>query len=153
MKKQNFILWTGGERVLDRQCQRNLRGLPSFPDPVPLSRTARIEYHWGLTQFDIFVTACSLRTTAWGKKEITWLQCKGVQTMNVHPDKPASLIMVLIPAHFITSIRPDTSYHILNSRRSDDIGVFPPNKSKPAAALPLEEIERVLMELRTTERN
>jgi len=61
--------------------------------------------------------------------------------------------MVLIPAHFVTSIKTGFSYHIQTRRQSDDLGVFPPNQPTPANALPLSEIERVLLELQTTERN
>ncbi|HEY7313504.1 MAG TPA: hypothetical protein VH643_29405 [Gemmataceae bacterium] len=153
MKKQHICLWTGGQNHIAGQCQRMAESLPDFPDPVPLAQTALIEYQWGKTHFDIFVTACSLRNATWGDEEMTWLHCKGHQTSHINPAGATSQMMVLIPAHFVTSIKTGTSYRIANLRHTDDLGVFPPNQPTPADALPLVEVERVLMELQTTERN
>jgi hypothetical protein len=153
MKRQHVLVWTGGSDRLTKQCQPMANALPDFPDPVPLSQTALIEYQWGKTHFDIFVTACSLRNAAWGDEVMPWLHCKGMQTSHINPKGPTSQIMVLIPAHFVTSIKTGTSYRIVNPRQCDDLGVFPPNQPTPVDALPLAEVERVLMELQTTERN
>ena len=127
--------------------------LPFLPAPTPLHHAAMIEYQWGVMKFEIVATACSLRTTAWGDEQVTWLHCIAKQTAKIKPDEPTSFIAALIPVHYVTSIQPGPTFRIARSRRCDDVGVFPPNQLTPADALPLAEVERVITELLAPERN
>lgn len=153
MKKQHIFVWTGGEAVIGQHCQPLADTLPDFPDPIPLHRTAHLEYKWGATKFEILATACSLRLTEWDGEPLTWLHCKAVQTEAVKPDESVRLIGVLIPASYVVTIKPGPTFRINRARHSDDLGVFPPIHSTPEDALPLEVIERVIAELLTPERN
>jgi hypothetical protein len=153
MKKQRICLWTGGEASIGAACQSLANTLPEFPDPLPLYRTAYIEYRWGATKFEIVATACSPRITSWGDEQMTWLHCKAMQTAAIKPDETTSLMNVLIPAHYITTIKPGPTFRLHRSRHCEDIGVFPPIQPTPADAVPLEEIERVIAELLAPERN
>ena len=127
--------------------------LPLLPAPVPLRRAAHIEYRWGDTSFEIFATACSLRTTMWGSEQMTWLHCKAMTIAEIEPDQPTGLMNVLIPAHYVTGIKPGPTFRLGRSRKGNDLGVFPPNRPAPAEALPLAEVERLLTGLLAPERN
>ena len=153
MKRHHFIIWTGGRFQPSKECQQMVDALPLLPPAVPLWRAALIHYQWGDAQFEIVATACSLRTTPWGSDEMIWLQCKAMQTAAIKPDPDTGLINVLIPAHYVTGIAPGPTFQIARSGKSDDVGVFPPSQPAPENALPLEEVERVLAELLTPERN
>jgi hypothetical protein len=153
MKRQRVMFWTGGHPDGARGCEGMADALPDLPDPVPLHRAALIEYLWGETRFEIVASACSVRTTPWLRGQMTWLHCKAMQTAAVKPEEPTGLMNVLIPAHYVTAIGPGPTFRIARGRRSDDIGVFPPNQPTPANVLPLEEIERALAELLASERN
>ncbi len=153
MKRQRFITWTGGQLRGSKESQRLAEALPYLPPPAPLFRTALVEYDWGHTSFQIVATACSVRVTPWGSEEMTWLHCKAMQTMMINAEEPIGLMSVLIPAHYVTRIEPGPDYRIVRTRQGEDIGVFPPNQLPPASAVPLAQIERVLAELLTPERN
>lgn len=153
MKRQRFITWTGGQRRGSQESQRLAEALPYLPPPAPLFRAALIEYQWGAAKFEIVSTACSVRATPWGSEEMIWLHCKAMQTVMIQAEQPTGLMSVLIPAHYVTGIQPGPAYRIVNTRRGQDIGIFPPNQVTPASAVPLAQIERALAELRTPERN
>ena len=104
-------------------------------------------------EFTALATACSLRTTAWGDGEVTWLHCAARETADVRPDQPVGLLSLLIPAAYVTSIGEGPPFHLKRGRGSDKLGVFPPNQPTPAGALPLAEVERALAELLLVERN
>ena len=153
MNQPHIFVWTGGQPVDPQRDRHAADGIPAFPDPAPLRRAALIEYFWGQARFEIVASACSVRTAPWGGEPVTWLHCKAKQTATLTPDEPTDLMTVLIPAHYVTGIGPGPTFRIAQSRHSDDLGVFPPNQPTPAAALPLEEVERVLTDLLTPERN
>jgi hypothetical protein len=154
MKRQKVFLWTGGQPDGARGCEGRVDTLPDLPAPTPLRRSAIIEYRWGEAKFECAATACSLRTTPWGNEQVTWLHCKAMQTEAITPDEPTGLMTVLFPAQYVTAVRPGPTFHIGQSRKSeDDIGVFPPNQPVPAGALPLAEVDRLVTELLTPERN
>jgi hypothetical protein len=153
MKRQHVSFWTGGHPDGARGCEGMAEALPDLLDPGPLHRSALIEYYWGETRFEIVAAACSVRTTPWQRGQMTWLHCKAMQTSAVKPDEPTGMMMVLIPAHYVTAIGPGPTFRIARRRRSDDVGVFPPTQPPPLNALPLPEVERVLAELLTSERN
>jgi hypothetical protein len=154
VKRQTVFLWTGGHPEGAKGCEGLADTLPDFPRPAPLRRSALIEYHWGEMKFEIVAAACSVRTTAWGAGQVTWLHCKARQTTATEPDEFVGLMTVLFPAAYVTRIQPGPTFRLGVSRKSeDDIGVFPPNQPAPVGALPLSEVERVLTELLAPERN
>lgn len=153
MAGQRVFVWTGGRPRGAEGCQQLAEALPSLPPPLPLRRAAHIEYHWGETKFDIWATACSVRTTAWGSEQMTWLHCTAMNAAQITPEEPTDLMTVLIPAHYVIGIRPGPTFRLTRSRRSGDLGVFPPNQSAPAESLPLAEVERILEGLLAPERN
>jgi hypothetical protein len=153
MKRQLVCIWTGGKPDSAKGCEMLAKALPDLPDPDPLCRAALIDFHWGNTHFEIVATACSIRCIAWGSKELTWLHCKAMRTAEIKADEKTSLIAVLIPAHYVTRIRPGPTFRIGRSRKSQDLGLFPPNKPAPVDAVPLAEVERVITELLAPERN
>ena len=153
MKRPHIFVWTGGHPVDPERDRHMADGIPAFPAPDPLRRAALIEYFWGEARFEIVASACSVRTAPWGSEPVTWLHCKAKQTAAMTPGEATTLMTVLIPAHYVTGIGPGPTFRIGHSGPSDDLGVFPPNQPAPAAALPLAEVERVLTDLLTPERN
>jgi hypothetical protein len=155
MKRQRVLLWTGPKKETSAECQRLADTLPDLPEPHPLRRSALIEYYWGSVKFEIVASACSLRQTAWGSEQVTWLHCKAIPTAEIKPEEETALLNVLIPAHYVTAIQPGQTFRPGRRKKSanGDIGVFPPNQPTPEDALPLEEIESVVAELLTPERN
>ena len=152
MNKQRANIWKG-KQPLPEGCKEMADALPLLPDPAPLRRAAQIEYHWGDTKFTVWAVACSLRVTAWGGEQMTWLHCKAWETAGIKPDVPTGVISVLIPAHYVTAIKPGPTFRLGGRRSSDELGVFPPHHPAPAHALPLSEVERLVEELLTPERN
>lgn len=156
MKRQRVLVWTGGRPtdLVAEEIGRRTASLPDFPAPDPLRCGAIIIYQWGETTFEIAATACSVRVTPWGAAPMTWLQCKARQTREITPGEPIGMMMVLVPAHYVTAIQPGPPFHITPNRQpSDDIGVFPPTHPAPANALPLEQVEAALAELLSPELN
>jgi hypothetical protein len=154
MKQQKIFVWTGGQPARDGEASRaNAEALLPLPEPTPLRKAALIKYRWGAAEFTILASACSLRTTAWGGGQMTWLHCKAQQVEAVRPDEPTGLMTALIPAPYVTSVGPGPTFHLTRGSGNEDIGVFPPNQPAPAGALPLAEVERALAELLLVERN
>jgi hypothetical protein len=151
MKQPRVTVWTGGQPEASEGCFQLAEALPALPPPAPLRRSALVEFSWGAQQFQFLAVACSVRTTPWGGESVAWVHCKGQQTAIMRLDEPTELIDVLIPAHYVTALEPNTTFQILRSRPSDGpaMGVFPPNQPAPAAALPLAQIERVIADLRS----
>ncbi len=147
VKRQTIFLWTGGRPESAKGSQEKADALPLFPAPAALHRTALIEYHWGETRFEILATACSVRITRWGNEQMTWLHCKARPIADIQFGKPIGLMTVLFPAHYVTGIGPGPTFQAARSQLSRDLGVFPPNQPPPEDALPLWEIERVIVEL------
>jgi hypothetical protein len=153
MKEQQVFIWTGGQPRSAGGCLQLAEAIPLLPPPAPLRRAAHITYHWGEAKFDIWATACSVRTTAWGSGQVTWLHCKAMNTAEIKPEEPTNLMTALIPAHYVTGIRPGPTFRLNRSGRSPDLGVFPPNQVAPADSLPLAEVDRILTGLLEPERN
>jgi hypothetical protein len=149
---QRVFVWTGGQPADEGQRQL-AEALPVLPPPAPLQRAAHIEYRWAATQFAIWATACTVRTTAWGSEQMTWLHCKAMNVAEITPDEPTNLKAVLIPARYVTSIRPGPTFQLSRRQRSGDLGVFPPNQPAPAGSVPLAEIKALLAWLVAAERN
>ncbi len=151
MKQQRVTVWTGGQPEASEGCLQLAEALPALPAPAPLRRSALVEFSWGAYQFQFLAAACSVRTALWGGESVAWVHCKGQQTAVMRLDEPTVLFEVLIPAHYVTALEPNTTFQILRSRPPDGpvLGVFPPNHPTPAAALPLEEIKRVVADLRS----
>jgi hypothetical protein len=126
-----------------------------LPEPDPLRRAATVRYQWGEQKFEIWCTACSLRTLPWEEtgEDMAWLHCKARPIVEIDPDSPVGLMNVLIPAHYVTGIQPGPTFRLGRTGRAENIGIFPPNQPTPADRLPLEEIERVLVDLLQPGRN
>jgi hypothetical protein len=127
----------------------------SLPPPTPLRRGLLIHYQWGEQKFEIAATAASIRTAFWEEagRDVTWLHCKATQTTAIQQDGSCSLINVLIPAEYVTRAEAGPTFRISQSKPSGDLGIFPPNQSPPADAMPLEELERVIAGLVDTSLN
>jgi hypothetical protein len=127
----------------------------SLPPPTPLRQGLRIDYQWGAQKFEIVGTAASIRTAFWQEagRDVTWLHCKAIQTMNIKPDGAGSVMNVLIPAHYVTDAAPGPSFRLSRSKVSHDLGVFPPNQPTPPNTVPLVELERVIASLVDVELN
>jgi hypothetical protein len=121
----------------------------SLPAPAPLRRAALLRYQWGEQHFEVLCSACSVRVLRWPQtgERLTWLHCKAIPTRELNPEGPTGLMNVLIPAHYVTGIEPGPTFQLKRAGPSRDIGIFPPNQPTPEKAVPLEEIERVLLEL------
>jgi hypothetical protein len=135
------------------ECHRLAEKIPELPAPDPLQSAVVIEFHWGASRFEIFSSACSLRNIPWGVEEMTWLHCKAMRTAEVQFDEPTGMMNVLIPALYVTSIKPGPTFKLTRSDKINDIGLFPPNQSAPLNPVPLEEIERIIARLLNVERN
>ncbi len=145
--KQTFTIWTGGRPESVREIQEKAKALPLLPAPAPLWCLAIIEYQWGDSRFEVLATACSVRITPWGRGQMTWLHCKARPTAEVRVGEPFSTYTVLIPAHYVTAIEPGPVFQASEGRRPEVLGLFPPNQPPPLNALPLEEVERVIVEV------
>src|SRR5436305_6299410 len=106
MTQPRYFIWTGGRPDDTTDVQERCDELPQLADPTPLRRAALIEYRWGSTNFDITATACSVRVTAWGDEQMTWLHCKAMTTASIKPEGQTGVMCVLIPAHYVTAIKP-----------------------------------------------
>ena len=148
MKRQRILLWTGGHPDGAKGCEGKTDTLPYLLAPAPLRCSVIIEYQWGPAKFEVVAGACSVRSTPWGSEQMTWLHCKAAQTTKIRFDEPVGLMTILFPAHYVTGIRLGPAFHPGRRRPyEDDIGVFPPNQSAPADALPLADIERFIAQL------
>jgi hypothetical protein len=143
MNRHRFFIWTGGGPGGPEDGQR-AEAIPLLPVPDPLPRAALITYWWGKARFEFVATACTVRTTPWGAGQMTWLHCKGAQPAAIKPDAPTGEMVFLIPAQYVTGVKPGPTYQITDRHPTDDIGLFPPSHPAPPHALPLPEIERAL---------
>jgi hypothetical protein len=147
-RQQKIFLWTGGRPETAKGSQEKADALPYLPAPAALHRTALIEYSWGETRFEILATACSVRITAWGDEQMTWLHCKARPIAEIKSGEAVGLITVIFPAQYVTAIQPGPPFQqATQGEPSGDLGVFPPNQPPPEDALALWEIERVIVEL------
>ena len=121
-----------------------------LPDPVDLTRVAFLEYQWGEQSFELACSACSVRTEIWedSGEPIVWVHCKGSQIFNGQlPDGKATSRKFLIPANYVTSLKPGPVFKVSKRRGSPDIGIFPPTQPVPEGQMLLSEIEKVIAEL------
>ena len=81
------------------------------------------------------------------------MQCKGMNLAGLDLENPVGLITVVIPAHYVTSIKPGPTFRIKRSSRKGDTAIFPANQPTPANRLSLPEIEHAIADLMTVERN
>lgn len=141
--QQQICIWTGGgpDSPDDR---RRASAVEPLPDLEPLPRSAVIAFWWGMARFEFAVIACSIRTTSWGAGRMTWLHCKGVQVTDDMPDGSISTMALLIPAQYVTGVRPGPGFTLAARGTADTIGLYPPSKPAPPHAIPLSEIERAL---------
>ena len=126
-----------------------------LPEPDLLKQAALIDYEWGDQKFEIICTACSLRTLPWEEtgEELAWLHCKAMRTAELNPDGPTGMMNVLIPAHYVTRIRPGPTFRLKRSGKPRDIGIFPPNQPTPSNHLSLAAIDEAIAELLRPDRN
>lgn len=84
MQERQFCIWTGGG-PFDPEDGRRAEAIPPLPAPAPLPRAAVISYWWGKVAFEMAAVACSVRTTPWGARKMTWLHCKASQVTGACP--------------------------------------------------------------------
>lgn len=125
----------------------------TLPDPTPLRRTAIIHFVWGSQEFDVVCTACSIcqALDSHSGKEIAWLQCKGFQGGAVNPIGNVATQRYLVPAHYVTNIAYGGRFRIVEQKKSEDLGVFPPIHPSPATALSLDKIRELIASLQVQE--
>jgi hypothetical protein len=140
---QHFKIWTGGGPGAPEDG-RWASAIAPLPDPEPLPRAALITHWWGMARFESAVVACSIRTTPWGVGLMTWLHCKGVPVTGDVPDGSVTTMALLIPAHYVTGVRPGPGFTIAARGAAGTIGLFPPSQPAPPHAIPLSEVERAL---------
>jgi hypothetical protein len=154
MAEQHIFFWSGGQPPPQPEDTKPLvEAVPLMPPPVPLRRAAHIRFQWGETIFDVWATACSVRTAPWGSAEVDWLHCKGMHVPEVKPDEPTNLVTVLIPSDYVIGIGPGPTFRLGRTQPSADWAIFPRNRPTPAARLVLADIERQLAALLAPERN
>ena len=126
-----------------------------LPEPTPLRRAAVICYQWGEQKFEIWSTACSIRSVPWEKtgELMTWLHCKARPVAEIAPEDDTELMTVLIPAHYVTCIHAGPTFRLGRTGKTKSLGIFPPIHAAPTNRLPLPEIERVLTDLLDPGRN
>lgn len=144
--RQQFTIWTAGG-PWDPEIGRRAAAIDPLPAPEPLPQAALVTHWWGKVRFEFVVVACSIRTTAWADGPMTWLDYKGTQVTGGRIDGPVASRRLLVPAGYVTGIRPGPSFAITARGPGGLIGLYPPNQPAPPHALPLAEIERLLAEL------
>jgi hypothetical protein len=126
-----------------------------LPPPTPLRRAAVLVFRWGEQVHECYCTACSVRVLDWEEtgEEITWLHFKGMRIAEIKPEGATGMMNLLVPAHYVISIKPGPTFTLTSSKPSTDIGVFPPNQPTPPDRMDLEEIARVVEDLVSPELN
>lgn len=99
-----------------------------LPEPEMLPRSIVVEYSWGTSRFEVICTACSIRMLEWpdSGEMVSWLHCKACPTDKLKSGSGIKMMVVAIPAQYITSIRPGPRFRIGARSRTEDVGVFPP---------------------------
>ncbi len=138
---QHVLIWTGGQPG-DPEDGRLAEAIPLLPDPEPLPRAALVTHWWGQARFQTAVYACSIHTTPWGNREMTWLHIKGKQMTDGVIDGSAPTMNLLVPTQYITGVRPGPDYKLASRGPAGAVGLFPPSQPAPPHVLPLSEIER-----------
>lgn len=101
-----------------------------LPEPRSLKQTAIVKYQYGDEAFEVFCSACSVRTELWeetGEME-TWLHLKGRQAFREQVVSGTGTIALLVPTKYITSIESGPEFQRSKKRTSIDIGLFVPDK-------------------------
>lgn len=140
---EEFTIWTGGG-PWDPEIGRRAAAIAPLPDLEPLPRAAHLIFWWGRVRFHSLIVACTVRNTPWGDGQMTWLDFKGTQVTDGMPEGPAKSMRLLIPALYVTDIRPGPTYTATSRHNGRPIGLYPPSHPAPPHALPLAEVERRL---------
>lgn len=140
---QQFSIWTGGQAA-DPENGRRAAAIDPLPAPAPLPRCALVTFWWGRTRLEFAVVACTIRATSWGAERMTWLHCKGTQVTANVPEGAVGTMAILVPAHYVTGVRPGPGFTITERHAGGTSGLFPPSRPAPPHAMPLPEIERAL---------
>jgi hypothetical protein len=121
----------------------------SLPPPTPLRRALVVHFEWGPQKFEIVAIACAIRITPFEQtgEEVTWLQCKAVQRQLIKPDGTGEMMNLLIPANYVTHAEPGATFRLTVSRRSGDIGIFPPIHPAPEGRISLEQLAETITAL------
>ena len=114
-------------------------------EPPNLKRSAIVEYTWRAEQFRLVLSAAEVRDEPWETGDIvSWLYCKGFQIhSNVSDLSGAKNTMTfLIPAAYVTSIENGPTFRIQKTKKTEDIGVFPPIHPAPPNALSIQVVKQ-----------
>lgn len=122
----------------------------TLPPPTPLRRTAVVSFVWDGKPFHFVCTACSLRREpdpdSCGEP-IDWLHVHGVQGggyAKANPSGSYSATTYLIPAKYVMRITYGGRYRIVETKKSGDLGLFPPIHPAPDAAMTLGQIQDII---------
>ena len=113
------------------------------PGPVDLTRTYLMHHAFRRDLADFMAAVAATPPD----EPVTWLHCTAMRTAEVNWDGPTRMMNVLIPAHYVTGIKPGPPFQLgrRDFQGSGSVGVFPPIHPPPDGALPLEEIEQTIV--------
>lgn len=116
-----------------------------LPEPCDLKQVAIVKYEWGDQHFEIFCSACSIRTEEWEDtgELVTWLHIKGHQAFRGQiADRPG--VRMLVPTRYVTSMTPGPNFQRARKRTGIDVGLFAPDKPPAEGAMNLAAIKEAL---------
>jgi hypothetical protein len=128
----------------------------SLPEPTALTQSLIVEYQWGAEFFRLLCTAATVRKEKWETGEVVeWLHCKATQFFDRLPTDAelSSTKTLMIPAGYVTRISPGPTFRIAKGRRTEDVGVFPPEKPTPPNALGVVQVDAAISSYLVPSRN
>lgn len=125
-----------------------------LPEPTPWRTSAVVGFQWGNESFTVLCVAGDVRVEPYEGNPVTWLHFKGRQFFGAVPtDLSTSVTTYMAPASYVTKIEPGPPYKVSQGKKTVDIGVFPPMLPDPPGSIGIEEVQRLVVELLTPERN
>jgi hypothetical protein len=127
-----------------------------LPEPTPLRQSAIVEFTWGPQEFRCLCVGADVRTESWETGEaVDWLHFKGVQFFDSIPgeSETTKTTTYMVPARYVTRFDDGPPYRVTQGKKTEDIGVFPPEHPTPAASLGVDVVRQRVAERLTPERN
>ena len=110
----------------------------TLPEPIPLRQAAIMEFTSGPQHFTLLCVAAEVRNELWEDgRRVDWLHCKGVQVFNAMPNEsePIKSTTYMVPADYVTRFDTGPPYKISEYKKTEDIGLFPPEHPAPTDKL------------------
>jgi hypothetical protein len=125
----------------------------TLPAPTPLCRTAIISFVCRAQVFHVGCVAACVRRAhdPETRRDIDWVHCQGSQWRSDDPTGRASTTFYLIPVSHVIRITHGGLYRIVERKKSDDLGIFPPTDPTPDAALPPSDVRDIIQRLQIQE--